>query len=52
MTMTAAASNAAASLIRADRKRANRNNLTIAVALDAIGERIIDRGLLGRRFQA
>lgn len=38
-------------LIRADRERADRDHMTIAVTLDAIAERRIDRGLLVGRLQ-
>src|SRR5882762_8410141 len=39
-------------LVRPDRKRADSDDLTIVIALGAFGERVIDRGLLGRRLQS
>ena len=39
-------------LVRSDRERADRDDVAIAVALDAIGERLIDRGLFVGRLQS
>jgi hypothetical protein len=38
-------------LIRPDRERADRDDVAIAVGLDAIGERLVDGVLLARRLQ-
>ena len=39
-------------LVRPDRERADRDDVAIAVALDAIGERVVDRVLFGGRLQS
>src|SRR4051794_37600518 len=37
-------------LVRSDRERADRDDVAIAVTLDAIGERAVDGGLFGGRL--
>src|SRR5690349_15492768 len=38
-------------LVRPDRERADRDDMAIAIGLDAVGERLVDGVLLARRFQ-